>query len=232
MAGNTLKAYVERFYRLAAPAMKMDLHSMMETWDKGFVIQLLNDGGRKAAADTDGLIMLGKANLVADQETYDLDASVFSTTPVSALLRVDLYKDTTDPPYVSLTPIAADGAIDSGVPTAVAWHYAKHSSTESNLELRLSPPANWALSSGLQVIASVLPAEITTDTTKPDCQGELGQMMLWDALYNATGIPRFEKAYLTSKAIVMASGVAGMPVMKCNAFHSMKSAWNPKLLTS
>ena len=238
MSGNTLKAYVERFYRLAAPALGLDLQKAMENWDRGFVVQLLNDGGRKAAADTGGLIMLGKATLTSGQETYDLDASVFSATPVNTLLRIDLYKDTADPPYISLIPtyapdmIRADGAITSGPPTAAAWYYAKHSSTESNLELRLSPPANWTLAEGLQVVASVLPAEITDETVQPDCQGQLGQMMLWDALYNATGIPRFEKSYLDSKRIVMASGVVGQPVTKRNAFRNMRPAYNPKLLTS
>lgn len=239
MAGNTLKAYTERFYRLAAPAMKMDLHAAMETWDKGFVIQLFNDGCRRAAVDTGGLIMMGKANLVADQETYDLDASVFSSTPINTLLRVDLYKTAvTDPPIISLVPqyapdlILADGAVDSGLPTAAAWYFAKHSATESNLELRLSPPPNWGLTSGLQVVASVLPAEITTDTTKPDCQGELGQMGLYDALYNATGVPRFAAAYVNSKRLVMMSGAASQPIVKLNAFRPTRSRWNPKLLTS
>lgn len=239
MSGVVLKAYVERFYGLIAPEMKMDVQKAMETWNRGFVVQLLNDGWRKAAADTNALIMLGKANLVADQETYDLDASVFSATPVNTIMRVDLYKTAvTDPPIVSLLPsnasnvLLADGAIDSGMPSSCAWYYAKHQSTESNLELRLSPPANWSLTNGLQVIASVLPAEITTDTTKPDCQGELGEMGLWDALYNATGNPRFERSYLRSKGIVMASGAAGMPITKPNVFRPRRAQWNPKLLTS
>ena len=214
----TLKTYRDLFYaKYRAWLLSRGVTSGANVEDvipKEQVDEYLNLGWARVAEENRVIDSARFHGLTSDPEIV-----IPNEENIFVVERIEVYRDGKLVRKCTIKPksmLPADPDSETpGIPTLAAWSLTKHKDAPAELEIRLSPPANWDDDEGLFIYSYCRPDWLSDDDVEPEFPFlGMGKAGLNDALLQVTQDSKFNSLYEIDLQPLYASGLTTQGGMK------------------